>query len=191
MHHFDPTDYGNTFETLLSQSELSSLDQGTPNYSIKTKLDELSVDNAFSTASIQNLSMAQCCIAGIWLYHGFLDESHQISQSIATPTGSYWHGLMHRREPDYSNSKYWFRRVGNHPVFTSLLESIPAMTPQMEIIEFKTLLTKTTWDPFTFIDYCEISCQQPSPLKELCKRIQQIEYHLLFDYCFHQTIQSD
>ena len=191
MRHFDPTGYGNTFETLLSQSELSSLDQGTPNYSIKKKLDELSVDNAFSNASIQSSSMAQCCIAGIWLHHGFLDESHKISQSIATPTGSYWHGLMHRREPDYSNSKYWFRRVGNHPVFTSLLESLAVMTPQAQITEFETMSKQSTWDPFTFIDYCEMSCQQPSPLKELCKRIQQIEYQLLFDYCFHQTIQSD
>ena len=49
--------------------------------------------------------MASACLAGLWLYHDYLDESHAVSQSIHTPAGSYWHGLMHRREPDFANPK--------------------------------------------------------------------------------------
>ena len=64
--------------------------------------------------------MAACCIAGVWLLHDFLDESHTISQGIDTPSGSFWHAIMHRREGDFSNAKYWFRRVGQHPVFDAL-----------------------------------------------------------------------
>ena len=45
--------------------------------------------------------MAACCLCGLWLLHDFLDESHSLSQEITTDTGSYWHGIMHRREPDY------------------------------------------------------------------------------------------
>ena len=46
----------------------------------------------------------------LWLY-GFLDESHSIAQGIDSAEGSYWHALMHRSEGDFSNSKYWYRRV--------------------------------------------------------------------------------
>ncbi|SVE48716.1 uncharacterized protein METZ01_LOCUS501570, partial [marine metagenome] len=53
--------------------------------------------------------------SALWLYVDDLDRSHTCSQSIDDTTGSYWHGIMHRREGDFSNSHYWFRKVGNHP----------------------------------------------------------------------------
>ena len=56
--------------------------------------------------------MAAACLAGLWLHHNFLDESHTLSQDIDTTTGSYWHAIMHRREGDYGNAKYWLHRVG-------------------------------------------------------------------------------
>ena len=64
--------------------------------------------------------MAACCVAGVWLLHDYLDESHRISQGIDTPSGSFWHGILHRREGDYSNAKYWFRHVGRYDVFDLL-----------------------------------------------------------------------
>lgn len=54
--------------------------------------------------------------AGLWLYVDDLDRSHTICQGIDDETGSYWHGIMHRREGDFSNSHYWFNKVGRHPV---------------------------------------------------------------------------
>ena len=59
----------------------------------------------------------------LWLY-GFLDESHSIAQGIDSPEGSYWHALMHRSEGDFSNSKYWYRRVGRHAIFPALLVAV-------------------------------------------------------------------
>jgi hypothetical protein len=55
---------------------------------------------------------ARGCLAGLWLAQGYLDESHAISQELAGRAGSYWHGIMHRREGDFSNAKYWFRQAG-------------------------------------------------------------------------------
>jgi len=60
--------------------------------------------------------------AGLWLYVDELDRSHTISQDLKDPTGSYWHGIMHRREGDFSNSHYWFHKTGKHPAM-ALLES--------------------------------------------------------------------
>lgn len=53
--------------------------------------------------------------AGLWLYVDELDRSHTISQDLKDATGSYWHGIMHRREGDFSNSHYWLHRTGRHP----------------------------------------------------------------------------
>ncbi len=56
--------------------------------------------------------------SAIWLYVDELDRSHTISQGILDATGSYWHGIMHRREGDFSNAHYWFRKVGDHPAMS-------------------------------------------------------------------------
>jgi hypothetical protein len=58
--------------------------------------------------------------AGIWLFVDDLEASHTISQRIADPTGAYWHAIMHRREGDFSNSKYWLRQTARHPVMDGL-----------------------------------------------------------------------
>lgn len=58
--------------------------------------------------------------AGLWLYVDDLDRSHAISQGIENPAGSFWHGIMHRREGDFWNSHYWFRRVGKHPAMKQI-----------------------------------------------------------------------
>ena len=58
--------------------------------------------------------------SGLWLLAGDLDRSHTISQSIDHPSGSFWHGIMHRREGDFGNSHYWFHKVGHHPAMDNL-----------------------------------------------------------------------
>jgi hypothetical protein len=59
-------------------------------------------------------------LAGLLLLVGDLDGSHQISQSSESAEGSLWHGIMHRREGDFGNSKYWYRQIG----CSALLEKI-------------------------------------------------------------------
>jgi hypothetical protein len=58
--------------------------------------------------------------AGLWLYVDNLERSHTVSQGIESPIGSYWHGIMHRREGDFSNSHYWMNRASGHPLIAEL-----------------------------------------------------------------------
>ena len=58
--------------------------------------------------------------AALWLYVDDLDRAHVIVQDLDTPTGSYLHAILHRREGDFSNSKYWFRRAGDHPAIAAI-----------------------------------------------------------------------
>src|SRR5262249_3411310 len=113
-------DYPPALTELLRDRRLNAPGPGTPNAAARPLLRELTVPAAFAPHPVSDGDMARACLAGLWLYHDFLDESHQISQEIDTPTGSYWHGLMHRREPDYGNAAYWFRRVRAHPIFADL-----------------------------------------------------------------------
>ncbi len=62
--------------------------------------------------------------SALWLYVDDLERSHTISQSIDGATGSYWHGIMHRREGDFGNSRYWHRRATGHPLLVGQPEGL-------------------------------------------------------------------
>ncbi|MEO1236913.1 MAG: hypothetical protein AAFX76_09020 [Planctomycetota bacterium] len=59
-------------------------------------------------------------VSGLWLYVDDLDRAHAACQALETPTGSYWHGVVHRREGDFSNACYWFGRAGEHPAMDAV-----------------------------------------------------------------------
>ena len=124
------TQYSALFRPLLAPDFLPPLGPGQLNEQYHAQLSDLRIETAF--AGIHDHDMASCCLAGLWLLHGFLDESHKISQDIETTAGSYWHALMHRREPDFSNAAYWFRRVDRHPpvVPASRCRAPPSLLPE-------------------------------------------------------------
>ena len=124
--------------------------------------------------------------AGLLLWHDAADASHQLSQSIEglgkQQAGDYWHAILHRREPDYSNAKYWFRQFQTHPVMVQLLPYVTQALHDADggsVWETR-LLGKGTWDPFAFVDFCEAYAdQEDSPLGTAARRIQAAEMQLL------------
>jgi hypothetical protein len=186
MNNFDPHSYAPQIAELLLPERLNELGPGRPNASARKQLEALRPDDLAALPPGRDLQMAQACCAALWLYHDFLDQSHQISQEIDTATGSYWHGIMHRREPDAGNARYWFRRVGQrHPVFAQLGEQAHALArndaPQISLASH---FASGEWEPFRFIDLCEQVRGTGLPEELLCRRIALAEWRLLFDYCW-------
>jgi len=126
--------------------------------------------------------------AGLFQWHDFLEESHQLSQSIEGEgedrLGDYWHAIMHRREPDYSNAKYWFRQIGKQPLFSSLRKEADETLAKLATPEASRwrdrLQPGSNWDPFAFVDLCQIcAADETTDLSYAARRIQYIEMSLL------------
>ncbi len=135
--------------------------------------------------------------AGLWQVHSFLDPSHECSQQIegegADRNGDYWHAIMHRREPDYDNSKYWFRRVGQHPVFASLpavaRQALSECSDPQAAKWADRLCPANRWDAFAFVDLCQaVRRSEDSPLGLAARRIQWAEMLLLLVHSYRFVV---
>ncbi|MGP4039578.1 hypothetical protein ACTWP4_06720 [Gracilibacillus sp. D59] len=119
--------------------------------------------------------------SGLLLWNDDLYASHAISQNISEPIGSYWHGIMHRREGDFGNSKYWFSKVGDSPIFEELYEQGKKIYPKIK--EWK------QWDPSLFIDEVEevtSKGEEDTQRGKQLRQLQALEISLLLQYSLHQ-----
>jgi len=127
---------------------------------------------------------AHALIAGLWLWHDFLEESHNISQGIPSPTGRFWHAIMHRREGDFSNAKYWYAKCANHPVLPSLNARASAILNPLPAEKALLRLTANGWNTNAFVDFVEQLHDRPNdPHYRLAVALQRLEWQALFDHC--------
>jgi len=147
-----------TVAELLESMPLAPLGKGSPEVGRRAAIE----------AACRELPAA--CRAGLWLAFDFLDESHAISQDLETAEGSYWHAIMHRREGDFWNSKYWLRRVGAHPVDGTLGGAAAR-------------LGWKAWDAAAFVDLCERAVREGGELEAACREAQMAEWRALFAWC--------
>jgi hypothetical protein len=189
MTSFNPDDYGPVFAELLKVDRNRPLGPGSAVQEHRDLLNAWSIETAFADQKVLDEEMGALCGAAVWLLHDFLDESHVISQGVSNPSGNYWHGVMHRREPDDSNAKYWFRRVDKHPVFEPLCMEARQIAEQSSAGgNAAYLLDQAYWDPFQFIDLASAARRGKSEHESLCLRIQQREWELLFAHCFKAAL---
>lgn len=178
---FNPNRYGPAVAEILaldgSGNRLMPLAMGrSSSAEAERRLDQTSAAALFGEARAPGAAYA-----GLYLYFSCLDRSHQLSQDIATADGSFWHGIMHRQEPDAGNAAYWFHRVGRHPVYPVLLEVASAV---VERLPGSGISFGETWDAVTFIHYCEEARRVPgTPMEQASLEIQRAEWQILFDYC--------
>lgn len=133
--------------------------------------------------------------AGLLLWHDLLDESHTEAQSIEGEgvgrLGDYWHAIMHRREPDYGNARYWLRRVGSHPVHEELTRRLQAVRNDLlglaeraaDGVTWLDRVVGTRWNSDAMVSLCERCAGRlrTDGLVRLAQWIQAAEMTLLMD----------
>ena len=118
--------------------------------------------------------------AGLFYLYDEIGASHRIVQEVNTDTAAYWHGMVHRREGDFDNARYWFRRAGTLPLFGDLQRAAGSSSA--------IVAAQSNWDPYLFTGLCEQERFGANEnVGELIK-LQRIEFEVLFDYVWRKGL---
>lgn len=141
------------------------------------------LDEAFRAAKLSSGSQ-QLIRSAVLLWHDHLDASHTISQDLHSSDGSFLHGIMHRREPDYFNAKYWFHRVSNHPSYPEIAQRVSTFLDTKGATTLKNeLIPAGKWDADAFVDACEAASNRRGTegQRALLREVQRIETTVLIE----------
>ena len=108
-----------------------------------------------------------------------LNEAHAFFQDAPGGLGSYWHGMLHRREGDFDNARYWFRRAGELPCFGDLHRAASAFSADMA--------KQANWDPYLLTGECEQARFGAEESVAELVRLQRVEFDGVFDYTWRQS----
>ena len=172
------------FQHLLVAGGLPELGPGPrpnvlPQATLESNLDKLLAKTELPSVSYDLIR------ALVLLWHDRLDAAHEIAQGIENADGSFLHGIMHRREPDYSNAKYWFRRTGEHASFPELARRVSERLATTDARGMAAeLVVDGKWDSLAFIDSCAAAGRRGKADAEvnLLREIQGIESEVLLAY---------
>jgi hypothetical protein len=135
-------------------------------------------------------SQARACLAaGLWLLGDDLPKAHAICQDIPSSYGSAWHAHLHRREGDFSNSKYWWRRAyevkwqapGEVPLREQVAELLT--DPPVELLRWRSDV-REQYDPSKFVDVVEKFPGGGGKIGEILVSAQRLEWACLFLECY-------
>ncbi len=110
-----------------------------------------------------------------------LDAAHRIFQDDSSDLGSYWHGVMHRREGDFDNARYWFRRAGRLLISDTLHGAAAQVSPNMA--------KQNSWDAYLLTGMCEQAKFGDIEAIPECLRLQRIEFDELLSYCWRKSVR--
>jgi hypothetical protein len=173
-------------EQLLAASGLADL--GPRQRPEALPLDNLNqrIDSLLSKAGLP-VRLQSLVHGTLLLWNDHLDAAHSIAQDIEDADGSLLHAMMHRREPDYWNAKYWFRRAGKHPCYSNLSQRVKALLNPKDAKLAAKIMPDGVWDPCAFVDVCEQAAQGriDEAHKKSLQEIQRIEFVSFLGHLCH------
>src|SRR5258706_3132231 len=96
---------------------------------------------------------------------------------------SFWHAIMHRREGDFSNAKYWYARCTSHPVLQTMAPFVNDILHPLPADKSFLRLTHGGWNPNAFVDLSEQLHTRPTdPRHSVAVALQKLESRLFFDH---------
>ena len=123
----------------------------------------------------------------LWLRIGVIDKPHKIVQEGRTTIASYLHGIVHRMEGDYWNSKYWFKQVRDirllGPLSNLMEQSLKDQSLSSTAASLK-IMQDNVFVPAELVSACEkLSQRSQSDLESVVtlERISWIEWEALWD----------
>lgn len=139
-----------------------------PDAALKYRVEALADDVFNQAIPVKDPAALVLFTGGLWFAVDALDAAHSIFQDDRSPEGSYWHGMLHRREGDFPNAKYWLQRAGRIPA----LRAVP---------EF---------DPVRFVSLCENAARR-SPKEDPVEllEMQRMEWGLLLAAAHTKAVQ--
>jgi hypothetical protein len=148
---------------------------------------------------------AKAMLCGMWLWHDGLHECHEIAQMhpslgnddaseeqsemvSAIHTLDFWHAIMHRREGDFSNAKYWYARCADHRAMRTIsamgMDVIGRSTKDRSLLK----IVGGEYNPDALVDLVEQIHDQPGdPRFAGAVRVQQMEWEALFQHCVEEA----
>lgn len=119
---------------------------------------------------------------GLFYAADALDAAHRIFQDDSSDLGSYWHGMMHRREGDFDNARYWFRRAGRLPISDRMHSAAANLSPNMA--------KQSSWDAYLLTGMCEQAKFGDTEAVPECLRLQKVEFEQLLACCWRESFRT-
>lgn len=131
-------------------------------------------------------------LAALHVFNDDLETAHTICQSFGRESvpANFWHGLIHRREPDFQNARGWFGRAERWEGLLEIRDSVQDLLQNVLMMpeygaardvafELKRQLDAAgIWEPVPFVDMCETfhgrETQDPAE-ERLLREVQEAE----------------
>lgn len=135
----------------------------------------------------------QAMAAALYLWNDSLESAHRIVQLFEyIPTFDLLHGIVHRREGDYANSRYWLRNAGHHPAYYGLQARASRLLEGKDWTEvdaeagsaLNAMAEQGEWNPYLFLEAVAIrqSRDGGEEAKEVLEQLQLLELRSIVRY---------